>query len=246
MTMSSESNANRENDMTDSATDNDITETVAMPAQNASADVAAADTEVMPNQRADNDVTEAIPASVNSLDMAEAEDDNHTNRDNPANDASTAAETETEDETGAGSEAGTKTWTGAGTEAGGATAKMPRQGGYVPPSNFATGGSAPSGAYVRVPRDVPPQMPKPQPPAGPSKATIVLSLLPLFLGALMLIVGSAFPMVFAPIPGGVDVRSLIAIGIVALGGLLIALAVLLGLASLIHQGAAKWRARRRR
>jgi hypothetical protein len=39
---------------------------------------------------------------------------------------------------------------------------------------------SPSGIYVQVPRDVPAQPASPQSPFGPSKATIVLSLLPLF------------------------------------------------------------------
>ncbi|WEV52576.1 hypothetical protein [Bifidobacterium sp. ESL0704] len=209
--MSDESN--EENEMTNPATDNDMIDTVAMP------------------------------ASIDGSDTVETKHGDCLNDDNAANDASMASETEGEGGTGnaAETEVGTKTWT----QSGDATSQMPPQNGYVPSSDFDADGAASSGTYVRVPRDVPPRMPKPQPPAGPSKATIVLSLLPLFLGALMLFIGSASPMVFASIPGGVDVRSLIAMAIVMLGALLIVLAALLGLASLIHRFAAKRRAKAR-
>lgn len=261
--MSDESN--KENEMTNLTSGNDIAETEDMsvrndnddttetiPAQNFGVDTDDAETVSAQNRSADNkaistssdiDDTEAVPLLRGTDDAAETM---------PVQDTGTetavGAETETgigmaaETEAGEETETGTKTWSETGT--GSAASDVPPQPGYAPPVNFASG-PAPSGAYVRVPRDLPKQMPKPQPPAGPSKATILLSLLPLFLGAVMLIVASAFPMVFASVPGSVDVRSLIAMGIVVLGALLIALAVLLGLASLIHKGTAKWRARRR-
>lgn len=169
---------------------------------------------------------------------ADAEDEDPAHADNAGDDAAAARETGDETETaaepGAGAEAGT----------GGAPSAMPNQTGYASPSNFA-GASASSGTYVRVPRDMPQQMPQPQPPTGPSKPTVFLSLLPLFLGALMLFVGSAFPMIFAPISGGIDVRSLIAMAIVVLGALLIVLAALLALASLISKRMARRRAGRK-
>ncbi|WEV74448.1 hypothetical protein OZX74_02590 [Bifidobacterium sp. ESL0798] len=246
--MSDESN--EENEMTNPATDNDMIDTVAMPAQNGNGDT----TETMPIQNIDtgdrtdieavavqngnDDATEIVSVQDSDVFADDAEDDDLAQNSNAVSDSSEAEESRAETETGSESEYETGVGTGS------TTSDAPNQAGYVSPSNFANG-PAPSGAYVRVPRDVPPRMPKPQPPAGPSKATIVLSLLPLFLGALMLFIGSASPMVFASIPGGVDVRSLIAMAIVMLGALLIVLAALLGLASLIQKGTAKWKARRR-
>lgn len=242
--------------------DNDDT-TETMPVQNF--DTAAA-SEAVTIQSSADDTTETLPVQNADTVTTGTEDDNLAQDDNAANNSSEAgeggseagsqlgtetpagAETETgigmaaETEAGGVAETGTKTWNETGTDS--AFSGVPPQPGHVLPSNFASG-PAPSSAYVRVPRDVPQQMPKPQPPTGPSKATIILSLFPLCLGALMLIVGSAFPMVFAPVLGGVDVRSLIALFVVVLGALLIGLAVLLGLASLIHKGTAKWKARRR-
>ncbi|WEV59489.1 hypothetical protein OZX67_02770 [Bifidobacterium sp. ESL0728] len=259
--MSDESN--KENEMTDLTSDNDVAETVDMPvrndnddtietipAQNRSSDTA--ETEAMAVQSGDDDNTDTILVQDAGLVAADVEDDNLAQNDNAASESFKAEGvgigTETQLETGTAADVGYETATenesGIDTETGCASSDT-RQTGYVPPSNFADG-PAPSSTYVRVPRDVPQQMQKPQPPAGPSKATIILSLLPLFLGAVMLFVASAFPMVFASVPGGVDVRSLIALFVVVLGALLIGLAVLLGLASLIHQGTAKWKARRRR
>ncbi|MDF7641264.1 hypothetical protein PT279_06640 [Bifidobacterium sp. ESL0784] len=246
--MSNESN--EENEMTNPISDNDMAETAAMPAQNGNGDT----TETMPIQNIDagdttdieavavqngnNDTTETISVQNADVFADDAEDDDLAQNGNAAGESSEAEGSRTETETGSESVNQTEVGTGR------TTSDAPNQAGYVPPSSFANG-PAPSGAYVRVPRDLPQPMPQPQPPAGPSKATIVLSLLPLFLGAVMLFVGSVFPMVFGSVPGSVDVRSLIALFIVVLGALLIGLAVLLGLASLIQKGTAKWKARRR-
>ncbi|WEV68969.1 hypothetical protein OZX73_06770 [Bifidobacterium sp. ESL0775] len=219
--------SNEENEMTNPTSDNGMAETEAIPSQN----IVDETTEAIPSQSVDHDTTEVVTAqSVDDdttetmldqntgVDVAAVEDNNQVQIDNAENEPPEVAKTEA--------------------ETGSVSSASPQQAGYVPPSNFASG-PATSGTYVRVPRDLPQQMPKPLPPAGPSKATIVLSLLPLFLGAVTLIVGVAFPMVFAPISGGVDARSLIALGFVVLGALLIVLAVLLGMASLIHGFAAK-------
>lgn len=237
-------------------------------------DTDAVDSEAAAVQSSADDTTETLPVQDADTVTTGTEDEKLAQNDNAASDSSEAGEggseagsrpgtetavgTETETgiemvtETEAGEETktGTKIWDEdeTGTAFSDASSQIgyvpPQAARYVPPSNFASG-PAPSGAYVRVPRDMPQQMPKPQPPTGPSKATIIFSLLPLCLGALMLIVGSAFPMVFMPVSGGADVRSLIALFVVVLGALLIGLAVLLGLASLIHKGTVKWKARRR-
>lgn len=91
-----------------------------------------------------------------------------------------------------------------------------------------------SGIYVQVPRDVPAQPAGPQPPSGPSKATIVLSLLPLFFGVVVLMIAGMFPLNMAPIAQAVDVPKLLILSMAVLGMLLVVLAALLGLSSLKH------------
>ncbi|WEV72053.1 hypothetical protein [Bifidobacterium sp. ESL0790] len=93
-----------------------------------------------------------------------------------------------------------------------------------------------SGSYIHVPRDVPGQPvwePSPQ-PTGLSGMTILLSLLPLFLGVVALIVGIWFPIPLLPSMGGTDPRALAALVLAVLGGLLILVAGVWGLASAIR------------
>ncbi|WEV42374.1 hypothetical protein OZX57_02605 [Bifidobacterium sp. ESL0682] len=248
MSMSEEPNV--ENEMTSLTSDKDMAEAKNRPVQGDDADVSDTDTialhhresdnaETMPigNGGDNNDAIETLPVTESFVILDDKSVDDGaaaTETIEVANDAVSGLEAD--DSAGSAEKAEDESEHGPQTSSTPSNASS--RSGYVPPSNFASG-SAPYGTYVHVPRDFPQQMPKPQPPAGPSKATILLSLLPLFLGALTLFIGSIFPMVFASVPGGVDMRSLVAMGIVLLGVLLIVLAALLGLASLIHKGTSK-------